>query len=197
MSIEMSKKYVSRSGEAVRVLCTDFEGGPQPVIAVVDGEPWCFTADGYYLGSEEEHDYDLIEVKDEPMFEVGGIYQTCGGDNARVICVDADCEDYPVVAIVNGDPLTFTRAGKYYADRTGNHGKDLQIPAQPYAHLKMDDLVWVREEMDGDWIPRYFSSLDQEGRVRTFPGGTTSVTTPACSAPRGWSFCWPHANKPK
>ena len=65
--IEMGKKYKTRSGLPVRILCNDFKNNTYPVIAAVyDQETGCESTisvsnTGSYL-EEEENPLDLIEV---------------------------------------------------------------------------------------------------------------------------------------
>lgn len=66
--IEMGKKYKTRSGREARVLCIDFTGGPETVVACVkhsDGLEWIHTyrSNGTYLPNNETSDLDLIEDK--------------------------------------------------------------------------------------------------------------------------------------
>lgn len=65
--IEMGKKYKTRSGLPVRILCNDFKNGTYTVIAAVyDQETGCestisVSSTGSYI-EEEENPLDLIEV---------------------------------------------------------------------------------------------------------------------------------------
>lgn len=63
--IDMNKKYRTRCGYPVRVLCTDMKSGKYTVVALVYtmlGEtPICFTEFGFEVYNQEG-DYDLIEV---------------------------------------------------------------------------------------------------------------------------------------
>lgn len=61
-AITMDKKYVTRDGKTVRVLCVDAPG-EYSVIGLVSGwpEPACFTIVGTYWDSRVSHHCDLIE----------------------------------------------------------------------------------------------------------------------------------------
>ena len=63
--IDMNKKYRTRCGYPVRVLCTDMKSGKYTVVALVYtmlGEtPICFTEFGFEVYNQEGN-YDLIEV---------------------------------------------------------------------------------------------------------------------------------------
>ena len=63
----MNKKYKTRNGMPVRILCNDFRSNTYTVIAAVyDQETGCestisVSSTGAYI-EDEEHDFDLIEV---------------------------------------------------------------------------------------------------------------------------------------
>lgn len=66
--ISMDKKYKTRDGRDVRVLCVDNNGAcaeGYPVVAIVDGAVVAFTATGGFYPDSEERDMDLIEVVQE------------------------------------------------------------------------------------------------------------------------------------
>lgn len=81
--ISMNKKYQTRDGKPVRLLCIDETLSRYPVIGVIadEGESSSWTKDGYYYHDAEETDpYDLVEVKEEKtvvgwvnVFEDGSI----------------------------------------------------------------------------------------------------------------------------
>jgi len=64
--IEMGKKYQTRDGRAVRILCVDGPLTHAPVVGVVDGivEPGLWTKTGTYVVARESFssDADLIPV---------------------------------------------------------------------------------------------------------------------------------------
>lgn len=66
--ISMDKRYKTRDGRDVRVLCTDNLGvcaGSYPVVAIVEGAVSMFTAKGGFHVENVEHDLDLIEQPQE------------------------------------------------------------------------------------------------------------------------------------
>ena len=66
--ISMDKKYKTRDGRDVRLLCTDNLGvcaGSYPVVAIVEGAASVFTATGGFYTESVEHGLDLIEVVQE------------------------------------------------------------------------------------------------------------------------------------
>lgn len=62
MKISMDKKYRTRDGRDVRLLCVD---GPEeyPVIGITDGSqsPCSWTIEGNWISAEEADEDDLIE----------------------------------------------------------------------------------------------------------------------------------------
>lgn len=65
--IDMNKKYRTRDGRAVRVLCVDREHSEYPVVALVNNSVVTYTKDGSVmigLGLNADQ-FDLIEVKSE------------------------------------------------------------------------------------------------------------------------------------
>lgn len=73
MKIDMNKKYRTRSGLPVRVLCVDRKDEDLPVIVLVleNGEEYlaACTAEGEYLVSKEECSFDLVEVSEWDDFK--------------------------------------------------------------------------------------------------------------------------------
>ncbi len=65
--ITMDKKYTTRDGRPVRVLCVDAKDEVYPVIALIDrdGTEGCFsfTSSGQWDTDEEGDELDLIEEK--------------------------------------------------------------------------------------------------------------------------------------
>lgn len=78
--IDITKKYRTRDGKSVRILCTDMANTDYPVVGVVkyaDGkeEVETFTNEGTHYLRVNESDYDLFEVTpyddvkiDDPVF---------------------------------------------------------------------------------------------------------------------------------
>jgi len=64
--ISMDKHYKTRDGRDVRVLCVDNEYKDEnPVVAIIDGRPYMFTATGRDIDDNHETEDDLIEVPEE------------------------------------------------------------------------------------------------------------------------------------
>ena len=75
----------------------------------------------------------------ETKFEVGKHYKRGNGELIRVVCVDAPGE-YPVIGCSeNGNPLTYTSRGQFYADRRWVDLDLIPTPIEP----KKKGVVWV------------------------------------------------------
>lgn len=63
MAIEMGKKYRTRDGRDVRILCVDAPGGyPVRGYLLSTGESGLWTSGGSWLPTGEPHSGDLIEI---------------------------------------------------------------------------------------------------------------------------------------
>ena len=106
--IDMSKKYKTRDGRAVRVLCVDRNGKDYPVVALVPNDVGqemlrAHTGEGRYLGPTDEHDADLIEILPSVVFWVNAKLEI-EASSWVVRIYDAqddagkDCEGYDIIA---------------------------------------------------------------------------------------------------
>lgn len=68
--ISMDKKYRTRDGRAVRLLCTDSPYQVYPVVGLVGTEVVIWTFDGYICGDKFKRDLDLIEVNPYEDFKI-------------------------------------------------------------------------------------------------------------------------------
>lgn len=93
--IDMNKKYKTRDGQDVRIICVDSGILHYPVVAIVGKELMMFTAYGNYkIGFEGEE--DLIEVSPYEDFKV---------DDKVLVSVDGDSWEKRYFAYVkNGAP---------------------------------------------------------------------------------------------
>jgi hypothetical protein len=80
--IQMNKQYKTKSGLPVRVLCVDCENKYYPVVAIVDGDVFTYTKEGYFDGEAYPDDYDLVEVSPYDDFKKGDyvMVRDCDGD---------------------------------------------------------------------------------------------------------------------
>ena len=64
--ISMDKKYKTRCGYPVRILCVDRKDTVWPVVALINGEDseclTSFSSKGMFVDESIKHDFDLIEV---------------------------------------------------------------------------------------------------------------------------------------
>lgn len=84
--ISMDKKYRTKAGWAVRILCTDLKDSRYPVAAaitipakrndageiIVDSAEMIqrYTADGSYIHSDGNHSFDLVEISPAEDYKV-------------------------------------------------------------------------------------------------------------------------------
>lgn len=66
VKISMGKKYTTRCGWPVRVLCVDVRNEFHPVVAIIKGDKgesvFCYTEDGrLYEHTQVDNPYDLVE----------------------------------------------------------------------------------------------------------------------------------------
>lgn len=61
--IEMGKKYQTRDGRAVRILCVDGPGN-QPIVGIIEGEnnPDVWDVDGVWTNFQGYDNWDLVPV---------------------------------------------------------------------------------------------------------------------------------------
>lgn len=69
-TISMDKKYTTRSGLPVRILCVDRNDPDYPVVALIQtteyGETYnCFTREGRRFSYAGEDEMDIVEVKEK------------------------------------------------------------------------------------------------------------------------------------
>lgn len=68
---DIKKKHKTRSGLDVRLVSD--QGHPDwPIVGYVDNcsEPVCWDSEGFYIGTSEPDDYDLVEVKEKKVMYV-------------------------------------------------------------------------------------------------------------------------------
>ena len=120
--------------------------------------------------------------------EMGKKYKTRSGLAVRVICIDRNDPHFPVIALLtqcdHEEVFKCTAGGKYY--HSGNDSSRDLFEVGPYDHLKVDDLVVVRDSNANQWTLRYFAGVDQDGRPTAWVNGATS-TTAERAVP--WKYC--------
>ena len=99
--IEMGKRYKTRDGRPVRILCTDREQTIYTVVALVGTEVLSYTADGKQFRTGESRS-DLIEVKPRIVRELWvNVYPENYGDIVHKTKqkADSECAGYRIACI--------------------------------------------------------------------------------------------------
>lgn len=93
-------------------------------------------------------------------------YRTRDGREVRVLCVDRNDEDYPVVALINrisGEtPEAYTGDGFYHRSKK-ERGEDL-IELSPYYYIKKGDVVLAWDSLPSQKRILFFIGYD-DGKV--------------------------------
>ena len=90
--ISMDKKYKTRDGKFVRVLCVDNDDEEFPVIASIKGVALNFTSTGaFHTIPDYEHPLDLIEQSQEhsvwiEVFKSHGDILSCSYESENSMC---------------------------------------------------------------------------------------------------------------
>lgn len=113
--ISMNKKYQTRDGKPVRLICIDETLERYPVIGIIDNDessPSSWTKEGCYFGDdEEESSRDLVEIKEEKTF-TGWVNLYTDGSFGQVYSSKEECKSargygvHPAFACVQ---VTLTR----------------------------------------------------------------------------------------
>ena len=86
MIVQMGKKYKTKGGEPMRVLCVDSGDSDYPVICVDStGSAKEYTADGRYYSEREDEFRDLVEVSPYEDWPI----------DAKIIAKDDDGNEHP------------------------------------------------------------------------------------------------------
>lgn len=115
--------------------------------------------------------------------KLDGKYRTKGGVKVRrVLCVDRNKEDFPVVVeFENGDIYT------YPIDGRSSHTIWSLVEVKPYEDFKIDDPVMVKATHENFWRKRHFAGVDSLGRPLAYKHGETSWTSTL--EPMPWTEC--------
>lgn len=94
MSIDPNKKYQTRDGRNVRILCADMDRARQPVVGIIEGNSYVnyWTEAGFYALDGTESIRDLIEVREPREWRIyahpiSGLIATYYFDGAEFIRV--------------------------------------------------------------------------------------------------------------
>lgn len=146
---------------------------------------------GYYFEAQYFEPVEEIKEKqtmnaESNLISLDKKYKTRCGYPVRILCVDRNDPEYPVVALVNGkdrEDLTIFSSKGMFVDESIKHNFDL-IEVSPYEDFKKDDKVMVSHNGTG-WVKRYFSH-EENGVPYTFPDGMTSWSGYSTV---DWKFC--------
>lgn len=106
--IDMNKKYQTRDGRKVRILCTDGPDFRAPVVGVVEGD-WFITvwpSSGEHT-TQEPCQRDLIPAPEEVTLWVN-VYESYIQKSGYTLCQDDETLIRPLIARV---PITFKVPG--------------------------------------------------------------------------------------
>lgn len=112
------------------------------------------------------------------MIDLTKTYRTREGSPARFL-TKIQNPDYPLIFAIKGSDgietiNTYTETGRYYCE--DEHGLEDLVEYNPWKDLPIDTPIYVADEPQKEWIPRYFAGLDQYGKIKAFNNGTTSFT---------------------
>lgn len=102
------------------------------------------------------------------MIDIKKKYRTASSEPVRILCVDGP-GDQPVIGIHDGTVEQWTLNGRFL----GRPSKMDLIEVTPFADIAVDTPVWVRMDR-GEWVPRHFSGVTEEGNPMCFTNGRTS-----------------------
>lgn len=107
-----------------------------------------------------------------------GEYVTRDGRKVVVVAVNlrGECPVLGYTAEDNWDnACTWGADGRAY-NPPSEHPRDIVDRWSPWANLDIDTPVWVKDDSDGEWVPRHFAGVSQ-GKATCWAGGFTSHTT--------------------
>lgn len=154
-------------------------------IFYVEEEKGCYFEAQYFEPVEEIKEKQTMNAESK-LISMGKKYKTRCGSPVRVLCVDRNDPEYPVVALVaykDGESIISFSSKGIYSDESIKHDFDL-IEVSHYEDFKKDDKVMVSHNGTG-WFKRYFSH-EENGVPYTFPDGKTSWSDYSTV---GWEFC--------
>lgn len=101
--------------------------------------------------------------------EVGVVYITSSGSKVKVICTDFKNSNYTIVGILNYGNTNEMLCVRCLQDTVEWNNYDALYD------LKVDDKVFVRDDEEDHWRPRYFADVI-DGKCSVFINGRTSFT---------------------
>lgn len=152
----------------------------------VEGCVGCYFEAQYFEPVEEIKEKQIMNTESN-LISLDKKYKTRCGYPVRVLCVDRNDPDYPVVALVNckdSEGIASFSSKGMFVNESIKHDFDL-IEISPYEDFKKDDKVMVSQ--NGEiWYKRYFSHVDVKGIPYCFGDGMTSWNSGYTT---GWEYC--------
>ena len=122
------------------------------------------------------------------MTEVVYTHRTKNGMKARIVTIDRNHPDYPVVALMWDGYHDMERVMLYTSDLKNDVSCESPldlVPYSPWEDVAVDTKILVRDFDTNDWFPRHFSHY-ADGRVHAFAEGRTSWTKRANVPTNSW-----------
>ena len=113
------------------------------------------------------------------MIDITKQYTTRDGLPVRILCVDADHPEYPVVGILNGRATDWTKTGKYSHNDSLQSNADL-IEGKPKAQVKLWGVMYRYDREDKVHVEWFDAEKD------CFLPYSNSVTVLARAIPFKW-----------
>lgn len=153
---------------------------------------WCSSPQGdtYWRDVESKiYDYEnnpkqkeTMKTKEPELISMDKVY-TCNGDEVRILCIDRNDEEYPVVVLINNCQTEhFTKHGEYYSN--GSHPEFNLKEYNPWQDVAVDTKICLHSGLGLGVFNRHFAKYE-DGKVYYFKGGKTSFT-----AGEGDIQCW-------
>lgn len=103
-------------------------------------------------------------------------YRTRDGRSARILCVDRNDSDFPVVALVSGSKggqavIIYPSNGAYGEEHEESYYDLIEVTQWDFP---IDTPVLVRDADDTQWNKRYFAGVSIDGKAKAFNRGATS-----------------------
>lgn len=195
-------KVVTRDGNSVRIVCTDFNNGRQSIVALIslrNGEESCtsFNTDGKYWNNGETYDYDLFlketvfEDGDVVFFGYGaiGIFKMIGESiHSDHVTLTAGVLCYMPNGWINNDMRLATEEEKEKLfDALRTEGKRWNAEKKCIEDIKKEyqfkpfDRVLVRDDDEEEWGINLFSHYASVDSYRF-----------VCSGNEGFNQCIPY-----
>ena len=113
-------------------------------------------------------------------------YRTRDGRNVRVLLLDWEHDEYPVVAVMKDQVVVYTAQGKYYSNSQESSFDLIEVSQWDFP---IDTPVLVRDYDNEVWNKRYFSGVNKEGKPTAFERGVTSFSAEPNVRKVTWEQC--------